>query len=143
MKPRNVQGEFSAVRARRARGFSLIELMIVIVIVGVLSAIAWPSYQQYVQRSNRAAAQSFMMTIAQRQEQYILTNRSYASTIAALNLTQPPETNGRYSFDFESTTASTYVVRATPQGTQSVPGKFDVLTLSSTGAKLPTEEWRK
>ena len=143
MKPRNIEGGFSAVSVRRARGFSLIELMIVIVIVGVLSAIAWPSYQQYVQRGNRAAAQSFMMTIAQRQEQYILTNRAYAPTIAALNLTPPPETIGRYNFDFESTTAATYVVRATPQGNQAVPGKFDVLTLSNSGAKLPVEEWKK
>ena len=143
MKPRNVQGKSVAVSARRVRGFTLIEVMIVVAVIAILSAVAWPSYTQYVQRANRAAAQTFMMTIAQRQEQYILTNRSYASTVAALNLTQPPETVGRYSFDFESTTAATYVVRATPQGTQSVPGKFDVLTLSNTGTKLPIEEWKK
>jgi prepilin-type N-terminal cleavage/methylation domain-containing protein len=98
MNPRNVQGGFSAVGSRRSRGFSLIELMIVLVVIGVLAAIAWPSYQDYVRRANRSAAQSFMMTIAGRQEQYLLTNRSYASTTAALNLTAPTETNGRYTF---------------------------------------------
>lgn len=143
MKPRNVLGGSSAVRAR---GFSLIELMITVVIIGVLAAVAYPSYQDYVRRGNRAAAAGFLLTVAQRQEQYLLTNRSYATTIAALNLTQPPETVGKYTFDFASTTATTYVARATPQGTQHVAGKYGTLTLGSDGTKASTEsteEWKR
>ena len=141
MKPRNVQGGPAAVSARRVRGFSLLELMTVLVIVGVLAAIAWPSYQSYVIRSNRAAAQSFMMSVANRQEQYILTNRSYAASTAALSLTAPPETNGRYTFAVTNPGgATTYLVTATAIGNQVSDGD---LTLSSDGTKTPADKWRK
>ena len=148
MKPRNVLGGFSAVGSRRLRGFSLIELMTVLVIIGVLSAIAYPAYQDYVRRANRSAAQSFMMTIAGRQEQYLLTNRSYASTTAALNLTAPTETNGRYTFSIALPTPTSYTITATAEGNQVVPNKFGDLTLGSDGTKTspavpPAEEWKK
>lgn len=127
-----------------ARGFSLIELMIAVVIVGILAGVAYPSYQDYVRRGNRSAAQNFMMTIAQRQEQYLLTNRSYAATTAALNLTQPTETIGKYNFVITvPNPAVSYSITADPQGTQKVTGKFDLLTLRSDGTKEPTAEWTR
>jgi len=142
MKPRNVQGGFLAAGARRVRGFSLIELMTVLVIIGVLAAVAWPSYQQYVIRSNRAAAQSFMMTIAGRQEQYLLTNRSYTTTIGTggLGLNAPTETSGRYTFAVTNPTTTSYVVTATAVGNQVSDGD---LTLSSDGSKTPADKWKK
>ena len=146
MKPGNVQGGSSAVSARRAGGFSLLELMITVVVIGILAAVAYPSYQDYVRRGNRSAAQTFMLTIAQRQEQYLVSNRSYASTVAALNLTQPPETTGKYTFALNVPDATTYTITATPQGNQAVAGKFGTLTLTSGGVKssdASQEEWKR
>ena len=127
-------------RVPRRRGFSLLELMITVVIIGILAAIAYPSYLDYVRRGNRSAAQTYMMTIANRQEQYLLTNRSYASTAAALNLAQPPETAGKYTFTVTLPTPTSYSIAATATGNQVPDGN---LTLSSDGTKTPADKWKK
>jgi type IV pilus assembly protein PilE len=62
----------------RAQGFTLIELMVTVAIVAILAAIVYPSYQRYIVRNNRAAAQSALMDVAQRQQQFLLDNRAYA-----------------------------------------------------------------
>ena len=147
MKPDIVFQECARVRAGtgvpRWRGFTLIEVMVTVVIIGILGAVAYPSYLDYVRRGNRSAAQSFMMTIANRQEQYLLTNRSYTATISDLGgLSQPTETTGRYTFAVTTTGAppTAYLITATATGSQVSDGN---LTLSSDGTKTPADKWKR
>lgn len=69
---------------KKHQGFTLIELMITVAILGILAAIAYPSYTAQVQKSRRADAQVALQEIAQRQEAYFLRNRSYAKDVTQL-----------------------------------------------------------
>jgi len=127
------------------RGFSLVELLVVIAIIGVLSAIAIPNYQEYVRKANRSAAQQFMLTVANKQEAYLVDNRAYTATIGSggLGLTAPTELTGKYSIAVcidptvvscaaAGTAAPYYKITATAAGSQLSDGD---LTLTSAGAK--------
>lgn len=65
-------------------GFTLVEVMIVVVIIGVLAAIAYPSYDEYVKRAHRAEGQALLNDAAARQERFYSQNYKYATTISAL-----------------------------------------------------------
>lgn len=71
------------------KGFTLIELMIVLTILGIISMVAFPSYQEYVRRGERTAAMTFVSEIAQRQEVVFNNTRAYADSLSALGLTLP------------------------------------------------------
>src|SRR5690606_13347971 len=71
-------------RRRSVAGFTLVELLIVVVIIGILAAIGYPSYLQYVTRTKRTTAKSVLMQVADRQEQYFSDNKQYADTMAEL-----------------------------------------------------------
>src|SRR5260370_31348270 len=85
---------------RASRGFTLIELMITVGVIAILAAIAIPSYRQYIIRGNRSAGESVMMDIANREQQYLLANRSYAdkATLAANGYALPSDTSQNYSW---------------------------------------------
>lgn len=125
-----------------SRGFTLIELMVVAAIVAILAAIAYPSYQQYIIRGKRSAAQAQMMDIANRQQQYLLANRSYASKtqLEGGGYALPSEVSGDYSYDITvgSGTPPTFTITFTPGGAQASDGN---LTLGSDGTRTPSAKW--
>jgi type IV pilus assembly protein PilE len=128
---------------RPSRGFTLIELMITVAIVGILAAVAYPSYLSTVRKTARSAAQSYMLTIAAKEEQFILDARTYTTTIGTggLVLTAPAETVGRYTFSVTNAAGPppTFTITATATGSQVSDGD---LGLTSGGVKTPADKWK-
>ena len=139
---------------KNARGFTLIELMIAVVIVGILVAIAYPSYLSSVRKSNRAEAKAEMMSLSQRlQRCYTSYTRFNDETNCAVykdlkdgGVITPG--TGFYKITISHTASSettTYSLKATaiksPQ-TEDTEGGCNELTLEHTGAKAPEECWK-
>lgn len=80
----------------KSSGFTLIELMTVVAIISILLAIAVPAYNEYINRAHRAAAQQFLLDVAQRQEQYLLDNLAYAGNLGGLGMSIPADIAADY-----------------------------------------------
>ncbi|HUP92026.1 MAG TPA: type IV pilin protein [Solimonas sp.] len=139
---RNTKGGGPA--ARRVAGFTLVELMFAIAIVGILSAIAFPAYRQYVIRGYRSGAKAQMMDIANREQQFLIANRTYATKaqLTANGFVLEPNVANKYTWDVALGVAGmpTFTVTFTPIGGQATDGP---LTLDSQGNKTPADKWKK
>lgn len=127
----------------RMRGFSFVELMLVVVIVGILMAIAVPSYAYFMKKSRRGDAEATLMDIAQREQQYLNDVRAYAPNVAALNFNLPVDVSAYYTVNIAApagATPPTFVVSATAKAGTAQAGD-PTLTLDNTGLRGPAAVW--
>lgn len=147
-----------SVRLRRTQavagesfGFTLIELMIVVLIVGILAAVAYPSYTRHIIKARRASAESYMMHIASLEEQILLDSRNYfpGSTAGGTwntPLPTPATDDMKDFYDYEvkvpnpGGAAISYLIIATPKA-GSAQASDPQLQLTNTGTKSPPGYW--
>lgn len=132
---------------KNQQGFTLIELMIVVAIIGILAAIALPNYRQYVIRASREAAQTELVQLATLQEKIYLNSNAYSFTVTGnytgqsgggLGVSSGNTSDGRYSISAAATTAGStqdFTLTATPVAGSTQVGDGNN-TITSTGARL-------
>jgi type IV pilus assembly protein PilE len=126
----------------RARGVTLIELLVVMVVVALLAAIAWPSYQNYVMRTHRAAARACLSEMAQFMERYYTTNMTYVGANPALGCETESNLDTKYTFDLNpAPTQRTYRIRAVPlDAQQDRDTQCGTLSLNQAGTRTPNTD---
>lgn len=119
---------------RRSFGFTLIELVVVMAIAAILAAVAIPNYSEYVMRSHRSAVQSFISDMASQQSKFFVDRRSYAATVAALNMTAPADVAARYNVAVAVVAGppAGFQISATPIGAQATD-RCGLLTIDQAG----------
>lgn len=133
--------------AKTHKGFTLIELMIAIAVLGILLAIAIPNYSEYVIKARRTEAQSDMMQIQLGLEKWRANNNTYSANLADAGFT---DGNDHYNYAItgaaagDPPTATVFVIRATAQGGQATnDAACTPLTLNQSGVKTPANCWKK
>ena len=127
---------------KKARGFTLIELMITVAIVAILAAVAYPSYTDHVRKAARRAAQAEMMEIANREQQFLISSRAFVdyAALTASGYLLPAELVGKYdpSVTVGAGTVPSYTITFRAIGGQAKDGD---LGLTSDGVKTPAGKW--
>lgn len=125
---------------KRQTGFTLVELLIVLVIAAILATIAIPSYRDAVRKSDRRAAQAAMMEIASRERQAFVSDRVFLDE-DELPFTLPAELDGKYAYTItvdNDASPPTFVINFDAIGAQAEDGD---MTLNSAGVKTPADKW--
>lgn len=122
--------------SHRLRGFTLIELMIAVAIVAILAAVAYPSYQDHIRKSRRAEAQAFLLSVAGRQQQFLVDTRSFTASLAAIGIPTPPNVAVAYTIAASAPAGNppTFTLTATPNSRQAGE-KCGTLGIDQNGTK--------
>lgn len=125
---------------KKQYGFTLVELMIVVAVLGILAAIAYPAYQRYIIEARRADAIANLMDLQAQQERWRINNTTYAP-LASLTTPQ----SDFYTFRVTDNTATTYTLTATAiNGTsQASDTGCTALTLTAANARGPAGCWKR
>ncbi len=118
-------------------GFTLIELMIVIMIVSILVSIAYPSYLNQMRSSRRAEGQTLLLEAQSKQERFYTENNSYANNMTAMGYGNNNEAteNGWYNVSVSASSATTFTLSAAPQNDQAKDAECATLTINHLGVK--------
>lgn len=123
--------------ARRNRGFTLIELMIVVAIVAILAAIAIPAYSRYAFRARRDEGQELLLRIAQAEERFYTAQNQYTSNLANLGYSSTVlSERGYYQVSVATPSTTSFTATATPQGVQASDA-CGALSITNAGDKQP------
>jgi type IV pilus assembly protein PilE len=136
------------------KGFTLIELMIVVAVVAIIAAIAIPSYNSSVIKSKRAIGKAELLDVLSRQEQFFVNNKGYATDLTALGFVANPyfindqgdaltaAAGSIYQISLAAgATTAAFTLQATPQNDQIADTQCGTLQISNTGLKSPTQCW--
>jgi len=134
---------------RQQHGVTLMELMIVVAIISIIAAFAYPSYTQFITRSKRSVGASALLQVADRQQQFFMDNKQYAATLTSLGYADDSimiDDNGQvvatgsddrvYNIQISASNIVTYELTATPQLKQAEHDtECGKLTLTHTGQR--------
>jgi type IV pilus assembly protein PilE len=142
LRLRSRRGARACPRGNRARGFTVVEVFIVVATVSTLTAIAVPSYVYQLRKSARIEAQSFLVSVAAKEQQHLLERGRYAATLHSLAVQPPAGLSGKYTFAVKTTGGAqpTFTLSALAAGEQA-KDTCPSLTIHSSGAKLPDACW--
>ena len=122
-------------RWRAGAGFTLVELMIVLVVIAILAAVAVPSYQNHAFRARRTDGKDLLLRVAQAEERHYTSFNHYADTLADLGFGNGDSERGHYTVSVATArSAQAYTLSAVPQGVQAGDA-CATLTLDHTGVK--------
>jgi type IV pilus assembly protein PilE len=123
---------------RKMRGISLIELLIVIVIIGIMAAIAYPNYRQFAARAKRTEAKAALLQIAQNQERFYLQNNTYTTDMTRLGFPVGAgfiTDSDSYSVTVTAADANDFSAAATYQRVDAEAGKCLTFNIDGRGGK--------